>query len=181
MPATPDEKRAAVAALLRAELEGCHGESERRAAAEFVRDALAGGPDEDPVAAAADLAESLADAATALARAVRNLPVAGPLLFAAAADTIRWYDLDGWWAERMAADADPDLWAGFLEELAATGRATDPEDGVGYVVGDRGALLAAARALVSRLGHARECARREHPAAECTCFKADVAGWADDG
>jgi hypothetical protein len=65
-----------VMALLRAEVEGPHGESERRAAAQFVADAL-GGPGAT-AEEAAGLAESLAEASLGLARRLRG-PAADPV------------------------------------------------------------------------------------------------------
>jgi hypothetical protein len=61
---------AKVVRILRNEVEGRHGQSERRAAARFVADALDG--NEVTAEAAAALAESLADACLTLARRLRG-------------------------------------------------------------------------------------------------------------
>jgi hypothetical protein len=66
-----------VLSILRREVEGEHGQAERRAAAQFVADALSG--NDATADAAAVLAESLADAALALANRLRGRTLADPV------------------------------------------------------------------------------------------------------
>lgn len=59
--------------LLKSEIEGGHGMSERRYAAEFVRDAMEGNESETPIEAAAKLSESLGGFCNELAKLIRKL------------------------------------------------------------------------------------------------------------
>jgi hypothetical protein len=67
-----DEMSTILDKLLWFELRGKHGESERRAAAEFVLDAMDDNDDGDEFETAAGIAEDLADAARALAGRIRK-------------------------------------------------------------------------------------------------------------
>lgn len=166
--------------LLRDEIDGPHGESERRAAAEFVRDAMSGNDYDDPVEAAADLAESLAEACTSLAERIRSR-LLGPVLFEETSDdddvktTRKIRSLPEWWA---TATLPQKIKVFVLGGMVNRGHLVCAGDGPDYRAADAAATRAQVTALLPTLPHDALCDGREGK--PCDCYKSELARHVED-